>query len=57
MLQTFSNVPATPDAIDKLKLLKKSEEENIVVYNQRYKTLTEQVEGRSVDEITSTIGM
>ena len=45
VLQMFSDIPAMTQAITKLKAMRQGENETILAYNQRYKTLVEQVEG------------
>ena len=46
VLQMFSDIPTMTQAIIKLKAMRQGENETILAYNQRYKTLVEQVEGR-----------
>ena len=45
VLQMFSDIPTTTQAINKLKALRQNDTETILAYNQRYKTLVERVEG------------
>ena len=45
ILQIFSDIPTTTQAINKLKTLQQGENESILAYNQRYRTLLECVEG------------
>ena len=57
VLQMFSDIPTTTQAIIKLKAMRQGENETILAYNQRYKTLVEQVEGRTIECITSPVAM
>ena len=57
ILQMFSDIPTTTQAIKKLKEMRQSENESILAYNQRYKTLVERVEGRPIELITSPVAM
>ena len=57
VLQMFSDIPTTTQAIKKLKEMRQSESEPILAYNQRYKTLVERVEGRPIELITSPVAM
>ena len=57
ILQMFSDIPTTTQAITKLKAMKQGENETILAYNQRYKTLVERVEGRPIERITSPVAM
>ena len=57
VLQMFSDFPTTTQAINKLKALRQNDTETILAYNQRYKTLVEQVEGRPIECITSPVAM
>ena len=41
ILQHFSDIPTTTQAIEKLKSLRQGENESILAYNQRYKILAE----------------
>ena len=57
MLQMFSDIPTTTQAIKKLKEMRQGESESILAYNQRYKTLVERVEGKPIELITSPVAM
>ena len=57
ILQHFSDIPTTTQAIEKLKSLRQGESESILAYNQRYKVLAERVEGRSIQEVQSAVAM
>ena len=57
ILQMFSDIPTTTQAITKLKAMRQGENETILAYNQRYKTLVERVEGRPIECITSPVAM
>ena len=57
ILQMFSDIPTTTQAIKKLKETRQGEGESILAYNQRYKTLVERVEGRPIELITSPVAM
>ena len=57
ILQMFGDIPMTTQAIKKLKEMRQGENESILAYNQRYKTLVERVEGRPIDLITSPVAM
>ena len=57
VLQMFSDVPTTTQAIIKLKTMRQGDNETILAYNQRYKTLVERVEGRPIECITSPVAM
>ena len=57
VLQMFSDIPTTTQAINKLKALRQNDSETILAYNQRYKTLVERVEGRPIECITSPVAM
>ena len=57
VLQMFSDIPTTTQAINKLKALRQNDTETILAYNQRYKTLVERVEGRPIECITSPVAM
>ena len=57
ILQMFSDIPTTTQAIKKLKEMRQGENESILAYNQRYKTLVERVEGRPIELITSPVAM
>ena len=45
ILQMFSDIPTTTQAIAKLKALRQGENESILAHNQRYRILVERVEG------------
>ena len=53
IMQFFSTVPTVAPAVEELKRLQQGENEPIVSYNQKYRTLVERVENRPVDEIKS----
>ena len=57
ILQFFSDVPTTPHALNKLRLIRQGAEEPIVNYNQRYQNLVERVEGCQLNSIRSTVAM
>ena len=57
ILQMFSDIPTTTQAIAKLKALRQGENETILAYNQRYRILVERVEGRTIEQITSPVSM
>ena len=57
ILQMFSDIPTTTQAITKLKEMQQGENESILAFNQRYKTLVERVEGRPIENITSPVAM
>ena len=57
VLQMFSDIPTTTQAIAKLKALRQGENESILAYNQRYRILVERVEGRTIEQITSPVAM
>ena len=57
LLQMFSDIPTTTQAIIKLKAMRQSDTETILAYNQRYKTLVERVEGQPIECITSPVAM
>ena len=57
VLQMFSDIPTTTQAIIKLKAMRQNDNETILAYNQRYKTLVEWVEGRPIECITSPVAM
>ena len=57
ILQHFLDIPTKTQAIEKLKSLRKGETESILAYNQRYKVLAEQVEGRPIREVQSAVAM
>ena len=53
IMQFFSSVPTVAHAVEELKKLQQGETEPIMSYNQKYRTLVERVEARTVDEIKS----
>ena len=57
ILQFFSDVPTTPHALKKLRLIQQEVDEPIVNYNQWYQNLVERVEGCQLNNITSTVVM
>ena len=57
ILQMFSDIPTTTQAIAKLKALRQGENETILAYNQRYRILVERVEGPTIEQITSPVAM
>ena len=57
ILQHFSDIPTTTQAIEKLKSLRQGENESILAYNQRNKVLAERVEGRPIQEVQSVVWM
>ena len=57
VLQMFSDIPTTTQAIIKLKAMRQNDNETILAYNQRYKTLVERVEGQPIECITSPVAM
>ena len=57
ILQFFSDVPMTSQALKKLRLIRQGAEEPIVNYNQRYQNLVERVEGCQLNSIRSTVTM
>ena len=57
ILQMFSDIPTTTQAIAKLKALQQGENKTILAYNQRYHILVERVEGRPIEQITSPVAM
>ena len=57
VLQMFSDIPTTTQAIAKLKALRQGENESILAYNQRYRILVERVEGRTIEQITLPVAM
>ena len=57
ILQMFSDIPTTTQAIAKLKALRQGENESILAYNQRYRILVERVEGQTIEQITSPVAM
>ena len=57
ILQHFSDIATTTQAIEKLKSLRQGENESILAYNQRYKVLAERVKGRPIQEVQSAVAM
>ena len=57
ILQPFLDIPATTQAIEKLKSLRQGENESILAYNQRYNVLADRVEGRPIQEVQSSVAM
>ena len=57
VLQMFSDIPTTTQAIKNLKEMRQAENESILAFNQRYKTLVERVEGKPIELITSPVAM
>ena len=57
ILQHFSDIPTTTQAIEKLKSLRQGENESDLAYNQIYKVLAERVEGRPIQEVQSAVAM
>ena len=55
ILKYFSDIPTPAHAITKLRTLIQGEEEAIVTYNQKYRTLVERVEGKPVEKIDSYV--
>ena len=55
ILKYFSDVPTPAHAITKLRTLIQGKEEAIIMYNQKYRTLVERVEGKPVEKIDSYI--
>ena len=55
ILKYFSDITTPAHAITKLRALIQGEEEPIVTYNQKYRTLVERVEGRPVEKIDSYV--
>ena len=55
ILTYFSDIPTPAHAITKLRALIQGEEEVIVTYNQKYRTLVERVEGKPVEKIDSYV--
>ena len=53
ILKYFSDIPTPVHTITKLRALIQGEEEPIVTYNQKYRTLVERVEGRPIEKIDS----
>ena len=57
ILKYFLDIPTPAHVITKLRTLIQGEEEAIVTYNQKYKTLVERVEGKPIEKIDSYIEM
>ena len=55
ILKYFSDIPTPAHAITKLRMLIQGEEEAVVTYNQKYRTLVERVEGKPVEKIDSYV--
>ena len=55
ILKYFSDILTAAHAITKLRALIQGEEEPIVTYNQKYRTLVERVEGKPVEKIDSYV--
>ena len=55
ILKYFSDIPTPAHAITKLRALIQGEEEAIVTYNQKYRTLVERVERKLVEKIDSYV--
>ena len=56
ILKYFSDIPTTAHAITKLRMLLQGEEEAIVTYNEKYRTLVQRVEeGKPVEKIDSYV--
>ena len=55
ILKYFSDIPTPAHAITKLRALIQGEEEAIVTYNQKYRTLAERVERKPVEKIDSYV--
>ena len=55
ILKYFSDIPTPAHAIMKLRTLIQGEEEAIMTYNQKYRTVVERVEGKPVEKIDSYI--
>ena len=55
ILKYFSDIPTPAHAITKLRMLIQGEEEAIVMYNQKYRTLVERLEGKPVEKIDSYV--
>ena len=51
ILKYFSDIPTPAQTIMKLRTLIQGEEEAIVTYNQKYRTLAERVGGKPVEKI------
>ena len=55
ILKYFSDIPTPAHAITKMRTLIQGEEEAIMTYNQKYRTLVERVEGKPVEKIDSYV--
>ena len=55
ILKYFLDIPTLAHAITKLRALVQGEDEAIVMYNQKYRTLVERVEKKAVEKIDSYI--
>ena len=55
ILKYFSDIPTLAHAITKLRALIQGEDEAIVTYNQKYRTLVERVEKKAVEKIDSYV--
>ena len=55
ILKYFSDIPTPAHTITKLRTLIQEEEEAIVTYNQKYRTLVERVEGKPVEKVDSYV--
>ena len=55
ILKYFSDIPTPAHAITKLRALIQGEEEAIVTYNQKYRTLVKRLEKKPVDKIDSYV--
>ena len=55
ILKYFSDIPTPAHAITKLRALVQGEDEAIVTYNQKYRTLVERVEKKAVEKIDSYV--
>ena len=55
ILKYFSDIPTPAHAITKLRALIQGEEEAIVTYNQKHRTLVQRVEGKPVEKIDSYV--
>ena len=57
ILQHFSDILTTTQAIRKLKSLRLGQNELILAYNMTYKVLAERVEGKPIQEVQSAVAM
>ena len=55
ILKYFSDIPTPAHAITKLRVLVQGEDEAIVTYNQKYRTLVERVGKKTVEKIDSYV--